>query len=148
MFFFSTHLCLDPTFLQGSRTLSFSSSFPHNSIALQYLSNEGYKTTYQALQYTGRVSFFFSLAFIVFVACSVGQQWWCLLSGLPFAFLLSVSPPPSPLLLERIFCITSTLAPISLVAVRCSVVHCFCLCKNPHQRLHRSPFKRSYRDQK
>lgn len=58
MFFFSTHLCLDPTFLQGSRTLSFSSSFPHNSIALQYLSNEGYKTTYQALQYTRRVSFF------------------------------------------------------------------------------------------
>lgn len=62
---------------------------------------------------------------------------------------LCISPfHPPHLLLERIFCSTSTLAHIPLVAVRCSVVRFFCLCKNPHQRLHRSPFKRPYRDQK
>lgn len=53
----------------------------------------------------------------------------------------------SPLLLENKFCIASSLDHTWL-QLRCSVVRCFCLCKNPHQRLRLFPFKRPYRDQK
>lgn len=109
MLFYRTLSCLDPPLLQCSCALAV---FP---TTVQQWGSSQWKVQDHVpsspVHWRGFV--FFRQAFIIFVAWSVGQWQWWLLSGLSVAFLLC----DSPLLLERVFCVASTLVHISLVAV-------------------------------